>query len=361
MPGARACEACLGRTWLLARLASHLERVRGRLEPLLALGSEELVEAVAGSRRDAIAAELARFDARAASEHAVAAGLETICACDAGYPARLRDLEAPPAVLHVAGGLDRFLGLAGSEPVAIVGSRKASSYGLEVAHALGRGLGAARVCVVSGMAYGVDAAAHAGAIAGHGTTVAVLPGAADRPYPAAKRGLHRAIAEHGAVVSELPPGAKPWRWMFPARNRVIAALSELTVVVEAGRRSGSLVTARIAGALGRTVGAVPGRVTSPLAEGPNALLARDAALVRGPQDALDLLFGAGVRAAPLELRPALEPALRVLLDALAAGADTPAALSGAGLGAGEGLAALASLELAGYIRRGIGGRFRVIP
>src|SRR5437763_1581466 len=175
-----------------------------------------------------------------------------------------------------------------------------------MARALARGLASSGVTLVSGMAFGIDSAAHSGALAGGGATVAVLPGSADRPYPTSKRKLHREIVAAGAAVSALPPGAEIRRWMFPARNRVIAALSAITVVVEAGGRSGSLVTARCARELGRSVGAVPGRVTTPRAAGPNALLADGARVVRDTQDVLDALFGAGVRTANSERRSELD-------------------------------------------------------
>ena len=147
--------------------------------------------------------------------------------------------------------------------------------------------------------------------------------------------------------------------MFPARNRIIAALAAMTVVVEAGERSGALLTAGFARSLGRPVGAVPGRVTSPLSDGPNQLLADGAYVVRAPQDVLDLLFGAGARRVPAAEQPSCRRELRVLLAAIAEGEDTAGALARAGLPAERGLAALASLELAGYVRREPGGRFSV--
>jgi DNA processing protein len=162
-------------------------------------------------------------------------------------------------------------------------------------------------------------------------------------------------------VSELPPGTKAWRWAFPARNRIIAGLAAMTVVVEAAERSGALLTARFARALDRPIGAVPGRVTSSLATGPNELLAAGAHVVRGPQDVLDALFGAGARQATIDEKADLAPELRMLLAAIGDGHDTPAALALAGLAPEHGLAALASLELAGYVRRLAGGRFSVVP
>jgi DNA processing protein len=357
----RPCDDCLASAWLLGRLAAHLEPVRGRIEAVLSLDPDDLIDAVGGDHRQALRRELDRFEPDGARAHSRSAGLEAICRCDPRYPPRLLALERPPAVLHVAGGSERFLELVDADPVAIVGARRASGYGLDVARALGRGLGSAGVSVISGMAMGVDSAAHAGAVEAAGATVAVLPAGADRPYPAGKRSLYRQICESGAAISELAPGTDVWRWMFPARNRVIAALAAMTIVVEAGERSGSLVTATIAHRLGRIVGAVPGRVTSSHAVGPNGLLAAGGAVVRGPQDILDLLFGHGVQTVKLHLRAPLDPGLQRLLAAVAAGNDTPAALSRAGLAPGDGLAALASLELAGYVRREPGGRFSVLP
>jgi DNA processing protein len=358
----RSCDRCLGRAWLLGRLAGHLDRARARIDEVLVLDDDQLIAAVGGRRRGALARELERVRGTAATSHVAAPGIETVCRCDPEYPPALLALPSPPAVLHVAGGLDRFLSLARQDPVAIVGARRASPYGLDVARSLGRGLAGAGVTVLSGMALGIDSAAHAGALAAAGAgTVAVLPGPADRPYPAGKRALYRQIVDAGAVVSELPSGTEPRRWAFPARNRIIAGLAAMTVVVEAGQRSGSLVTARRATEAGRPLGAVPGRVTSPQAAGPNALLADGACLIRGAQDVLDRLFGAGVRAAGKNGRDTLSPELRALLGAIAEGRDSAAALARAGVPAEQGLAALASLELAGYVRRGAGGRFRIVP
>jgi DNA processing protein len=356
-----ACDACVGRSWLLSRLAGHLERVRSRIEPLLALGDEELIAAAGGDHRQSVLRERELLDIEGLRSRAAAAAVELICRCDPAYPARLRSLPSAPSVLHVAGGIDRFLRLASGEPVAIVGARKASPYGLEVARSLGRGIACAGLTVVSGMALGIDSAAHVGALAVEGPTVAVLPCGPDRPYPPAKRALHAQIRARGAAISELPPGTEAWRWTFPARNRIIAALSAMTVVVEAGKRSGALLTAGVAFRLGRPVGAVPGRVTSPVSAGPNALLTAGARVVRGPHDVLEALFGADAPAVPPNDREELSAELALLLAAIGDGHDTPAALARAGLAAQDGLVALASLELAGYVRREPGGRFSIVP
>jgi DNA processing protein len=327
----------------------------------LALPDDELIAAVGGRHRAEIEHEFLRLEIRPLLKAAGEAGVELICRCHPDFPSRLRDLESPPAVLHVAGGLARLRELAEEDSVAIVGARRATAYGLDVARSLGRGLGRAGLIVVSGMALGIDSAAHVGALDAPAPTVAVLPGPAERPYPARGRRLHRRIVAGGAGVSELPCGSAVWRWTFRARNRIIAALAATTVVVEAGERSGSLLTARYARALGRPVGAVPGGITSPVAAGPNGLLAAGAYVVRGPQDVVDQLFGAGVRFAAADSRPALSRELRRVLDAVARGHDTAGALTRAGFPAGAGLTALAELELAGYVARGAGGRWRVVP
>jgi DNA processing protein len=353
----------VARAWLVGRLAGHLEPVRGRIDEALELGDDELIAAVAGRELAAIERDRERLDVAEQRAACQEASVEMVCRCDPHYPERLRDLDAPPRVLHVAGGMRRLLALAEAEPVALVGSRRPSEYGREMARTLARGVASAGVTVVSGMALGVDSAAHTGALdARSGATVAVLPGGVDRPYPATGRPVYRKIVARGAAVSELPPGVKARRWMFPARNRIIAALAAMTVVVEATERSGALITARIANHLGRTVGAMPGRVTSRLAVGPHSLLADGALLVLGPGEILEELYGPD---APMQLqlteRPPLDAALTVLLDGLGDGADTAVAVAAAGFSAGDGLAALSWLELGGYVRRAPGGRYTVVP
>jgi DNA processing protein len=359
-----ACPDCLRRSWLVARLGPQLElaRKRGRDLPLVFdLPDARLIAAIAGGVRAQVERGYDTFDAQTAAARCAAAGVETMCRCHREYPRRLAAAPGCPAVLHTVGGRDRFAAALAGDAVAIVGSRRGSSYGLEVARSLGRSLGAAGVTVVSGMALGIDSAAHAGALEASGATVAVLPGGAERPYPASKRGLYRRIVASGAAVSELPPGSQSRRWGFPARNRIIAGLCAMTVVVEAGERSGSLITAAVAEDLGRTLGAVPGRVTSALSKGTNDLLLRGARVVRGAGDVLDAMFGAGVHAVPAE-RPdtALRGELSDLLGAIGDGCDTLAALVASGRGAQATLTALAELELEGRLRREPGGRYLVL-
>lgn len=354
-----ACDDCLRRSWLLARLSGHLEPARGYIEAVLALSDEELVAAVGGEQRVALLRGLDDVKPGQLRELGARAGLGQICRCDPRYPRRLADLRAPPAVIHIAGGLERFLEMVDGEPVALVGTRRPSPVGNGIARSLGRGLTAAGLTVISGMAMGVDSAAHGGALAVGGRTLAVLPASPNRPYPPSKRRLYAEIVATGAAVSELGAPAVR-RWMFPARNRLIAALASTTVVVEAGERSGALLTAGFAQTLGRPVGAVPGSVGSPATVGSNGLLADGAYVARSPQDVLDAIYGAGARVAKPDSRPELASEQRRLLAALGLGLDSTAALARSGYAVDDGLAALAALELAGYVRRGPGGRFTVI-
>jgi DNA processing protein len=204
------------------------------------------------------------------------------------------------------------------------------------------------------MAMGVDSAAHEGALEAGARTVAVLGGGADVPYPATKRALHARLGEQAVVLSELPAGFRPRRWSFPARNRIIAGLGAVTLVIEAASGSGALITARIARDLGREVGATPGQVTSPLAAGPNELIRDGAHLVEGPQAVLDLLFGVG-RRRPREAAVDLTPDLARVLDSVRNGAGTIETLTGGDRRPPEVMATLAELELRGLVRRTAGG------
>jgi DNA processing protein len=355
-----ACDRCLRRGALLRALVPWIARAldeRRRLSDVLALEDEELIEAICGAKRGAVDAELARFDAREARAQASALGLETTCRHEDRFPARLGDGEDAVAALWLRGDARWLEALATERPVALVGARRASPYGLEVARSLARNLAGAGVPVVSGMALGIDSAAHEGALEAGGLTVAVLAGGADVVYPRSRRGLHRRIAETGLVVSELPPGTQPHRWSFPARNRIMAALAAMTVVVEGTVRSGSLITAGFAADLGRDLGAVPGQATSALAEGPNDLIHAGACLVRSAADVLDSLYGAGGRPHREAVPPSLSPELAALLEAVERGEGSPDALAAAASEAAAVLAGLSELELLGLVRRGAGGRY----
>jgi DNA processing protein len=363
-----ACDDCLRRTWLIERVSGYLEFQRKRVDDVLSLADEPLIELWQECRErrgteDALDREYRRFGAaraEAARARAEAAGLELMCVCETAYPQRLRRLFSPPAVLHVAGGMRRFLELAAADPVAIVGTRRPTTYGTDVATLLGRGVSVSGLCVVSGMAMGIDAAAHRGALAGGGRTIAVLPGNAGVPYPKTNQQLHRQILLTGVAVSELGVGSSVRRWTFIARNRIIAALAELTIVVQGKSRSGALTTANLARRLGCRLGAVPGSVLTSQSEGPHRLLRDGAVLIRDPQDVLDSLFGAGARAVLDPALNGLRDEQRAVLEAIRSGADTLAALSAAGIGGGDALRLLAELELAGCVRRATGGRYVVV-
>ncbi|HWM09880.1 MAG TPA: DNA-processing protein DprA [Solirubrobacteraceae bacterium] len=356
----RACDDCLRRTDLVAALAGWLDiewRRRDAPGRVLARSDEVLLGSCA---LPGVRPRYERFDPVVAREGISAAGLMAVCRCDDAYPERLLDLPDPPAVLHVAGDLAC---VGGADSVAIVGARRATSYGLTVARDLGARLSATGVTVVSGLALGVDSAAHAGALEGGAAPVAVLAGGADRPYPASKRQLHAAVRAAGAVVSELPPGFGIHRWAFVARNRLIAALAQVVVVVEATRRSGSLTTADLGAEIGRTVAAVPGRVTCAVASGTNELIRDGAVLVRGVSDVLESLteLTGATYDAQRARGSGLEPDLARLLEAVGAGHSTLPMLANHGFDPRGALAGLGELESAGLIRRGFGGRYERVP
>ncbi len=194
------------------------------------------------------------LDPGAVAEELEQKGSEALCVHRAPYPRALAESADPPPALWVLGGLDRLERALAAPAVTVVGTRRPSPYGREMAYALGRDLAQAGVTVVSGLALGIDAASHRGALDGRGAPVAVVANGPDIAYPRTNTDLWRRVAERGVVVAELPPGQRPYRWSFPARNRIMAAVAEATVVVEASQPSGSLITAGFADGLGRTVG-----------------------------------------------------------------------------------------------------------
>ena len=207
---------------------------------------------------------------------------------DEDYPALLKEIHDVPARLWLSGDLQV---LSSGIRVAIVGARQCTSYGKKVAFDLAKGLAEQGIVVVSGLAYGIDTAAHQGALAGRGKTVAVLGCGLDIPYPAQNQELRKQILENGILISELPPGTEAAPWTFPRRNRIISGLSQGVIVIEAGLKSGSLVTARMALEQGRDVFAVPGDIHSSLSAGTHRLIQQGAKLVASIQDVLDELPG----------------------------------------------------------------------
>lgn len=205
-----------------------------------------------------------------------------ITLADTAYPPLLREIPDPPPFLYVCGHLKTSL-----LNIAVVGSRNATKYGLTITRCLGSDLAALGITVVSGMALGIDTAAHYGALEGHGNTIAVLGSGLDRIYPASNKKLFYKIAEQGAVISEFPLETEPEGHNFPQRNRVISGICQGTVIVEATRRSGSLITARIAAEQNRDVFAVPGSIHSFKSTGSHTLIKQGAKLVENAQDIVE--------------------------------------------------------------------------
>jgi DNA processing protein len=353
MAETRACPECLRRSWLLADLGPYVERVAtgevgSRSPELLRLLNEDLVEVAAPKVAGQLLARVAALSEERLNEELELAGCWACCRHGDLYPSHLRDADDAPWALIGRGDAGLLDGLEPFQAVTIVGARRATAYGREVARELGRELAAAGMIVVSGLAFGIDGCAHRGALDG-GRTIAVLGCGPDVAYPSSHRTLWRRICETDLVVSELPPGATPWRWTFPARNRIMAALAGMTVVVEAATRSGSLITTDLAADLGRDLGAVPGPVTSRASAGPNGLLASGAHLVRDAQDVLDAMLGPGRRPVARS-GPELDPRLQAVLAAVEAGESTCDAVATAtGIAGPAAAAALSRLELLGYL------------
>jgi DNA processing protein len=239
---------------------------------------KESLESMFGQGRKALEAQVAEEIARAAERGIIILPYE-----DSRYPALLKEIHDPPPVLYVYGSSDTL----NCSGIGLVGSRAATRYGRDVAGQLGSGLALQGFTIVSGLALGIDTAAHQGAIGGGGKTLAVLGCGLDVIYPYANRNLYKKVAENGAVISEYPLGTKPESFRFPARNRIISGLSLGVVVVEAALRSGSLITANHALEQGREVFAVPGRIDSVKSGGTHTLLQQGAKLVHSISDIVE--------------------------------------------------------------------------
>lgn len=351
-----------------ARRHKHLVATFGSARAAWLAPLEELAAAGLGEK-GAAGLCTARGDtpeaaAAGATELAEAGAWQVICLPQQEYPALLREIYDPPATLWVKGTIPA------GPAVAIVGSRRATPYGLRVARQLAEDLAEAGVTVISGLARGIDTAGHRGALAGGGRTVAVLGCGIDQVYPPENAALHEEIADRGALVSELPPGSEPSAGNFPARNRIISGLAAATVVVEAGERSGALITADLAGEQGRDVMAVPGNITSPGSVGCNRLIADGARLVLSAADILDqsallppAVRSRGGREAAGEAESQSAETLgdsrwdAVLAAITDCGVSIDEIVSVTGLGTAEILAALTSLQLSGRIEAIPGGRF----
>jgi DNA processing protein len=309
----RACGGCLRRAWLVASLAGHIDRAvsatpGSRARELLALSDEELARALARKRAASFLRRAVGRDPQRMLAAVVGSGAWATCRHDELYPVALHDLGDAPPVIFGRGRAAILAELGRYGAVTVVGSRRPSRYGRELASELGGGLAAAGFAVVSGMAMGIDSAAQKGALQAGGLTIAVLGCGVDVAYPPRSARLYAQIVERGLVIAELPPGTQPWRWTFPARNRIMAALGAMTVVV----------------------------------------------------DVLDALLGPGEaeRRTPAARGPALERDLAEVLGLVERGAGNADSLARAsGLDPGSLATALVRLELSGYLRCNGDGRY----
>ncbi|MDN5326965.1 MAG: processing protein [Moorella sp. (in: firmicutes)] len=284
-----------------------------------------------------------------------AAGIGVITIEEEAYPPELKRIYDPPPVLYWRGSRFPEEGL----KIAIVGTRRATAYGLKVAGELAAGLAEAGVGVVSGLARGIDAAAHRGAIQGGGMTWGILGCGVDIVYPREHRELYRQVMERGAIISEFPPGTPPDAGHFPARNRIISGLTAGTVVVEAAARSGALITADLALEQNRDVFAVPGPITSRYSQGPHDLIKQGAKLVTGVADILEEYEPQSLWSLPREearasvTLNAIEEKVLAGLEAIPSHLDV--IMAATGLPPGELNTALIMLEMKQLIRRLPGG------
>jgi DNA processing protein len=375
-----ACDRCLALSTLTVRQAKVPVLRDGTLEkdendePVipaallvrdaagLAPHPAQLARATAGvlpSRAIQLAADLKDWTAAAMRDDAWRAGLSLLCRCSELYPAPLHDLTDEPPVIYVRGDL-ALLRHCPDRAISMVGTRHPTATGRSAARRIGAGIGRSGGVVVSGMALGIDAAAHEGALSVGAPTIAVLASGADRATPGSNRNLYARILDAGAVVSEMPPGLRPLVWGFPARNRIIAALGKGTLVVEAPLKSGALITVEQAHDIGRETFAVPGSLASDVSEGTNLMLQEGAgAVIDGAHLAGTLLsLDPGQRAAGPQDGPGALVHAALTHGPLTVGELARHAASS--LGHAELDEVLLDLELAGWVERRPDGRYRIV-
>ena len=347
--------------WVAVRSAPGVGDVTGRLlverlgGAMAVVGADASILVAAGcpptvARRIGTAKALAA--ARAEVARVVAAGARVVPYRTPEYPAPLREIHDAPLYLVARGAP-----LDDAPAVAVVGSRRATSYGRDAARRFAEGLAQAGVTVVSGLARGVDGAAHEGALAAGGRTVAVLGSGIDVVYPPEHLSLAERLVATGTLLSERPVGTEPLPGNFPARNRILAGMTHGTIVIEAAERSGSLITARLANECGREVFAVPGRIDSPLSFGAHLLIRQGAILVRDLDDVLAEIAPAlrargGRSGQALPALAAGDADVRRVLHLLADGpASCDELIAGTGISSQKILAILLDLELSGTVTR----------
>lgn len=346
---------------LQARTGSSLISRLGELPPssILKMSAKELAARVKMTDRAARSFDSLRhdFDPDAIVERLTEKGITALTPADEGYPERLTEMPDPPPALFMDGALPQ------GPTVAIVGSRKASPTGIGVARSLGRTLGERGVCVVSGLALGVDAASHQGALDGGGPTVGVLGSGIDVVYPRSNRRLFDNVRDNGAIISEYYLGEAPLAWRFPARNRIIAGLGDVLVVVEAAEKSGALITARHALDAGGDVWAVPGPPGVPECRGSNKLLADGAGVLWDIPEFVESIAPEPIResgkktAEPHIPEELPENEARALAGVGFESTPVDVAAGRSGMAVQELLSALTLLELKGYVERDEAGAF----
>jgi DNA processing protein len=308
-----------------------------------AYAAERGVDARSGVRDAQFGAYVRAFDSKRYLRALRARGLRWLPRDDVDFPPLLAAIHDPPAGLFLRGSAAPEL--LARPAVAIVGARACSPYGAQVARMLGRELARAGLIVVSGLARGIDGEAHRGALDAGGVTVAVLGCGIDRDYPAAHAELARRITRSGVIVSEYAPGVEPAPWRFPARNRIIAGLCSVTVVVEARERSGALITTDFALEEGREVFACPGEITSALSAGTNELLRLGATPLTRPVDILEQ-FGLSER---LDAPASLSADATTVAEQLDSAKTIDELVRSSGLDAARVAVALSELELGGFV------------
>ena len=350
------------KAWLALSLTRGLGG-EGARRLLMEFGSPEAVFAASpGSLKSLVKANVAAEIAMGIDDDLLAATMLWLEDCnnhivtlaDSDYPQALLNTIDPPLLLYVKGRLD----LLNLTALAVVGSRNATPQGIHNAEAFARSLSDSGLCIVSGMAHGIDAAAHRGALQGQGSSIAVIGTGLDKVYPAANRDLAHLLAAQGALISEFPLGTPPLAANFPRRNRIISGMSIGCLVVEAGLQSGSLITARLALEQGRDVFAIPSSIHAPQSKGSHALIKQGAKLVETAQDILEELGGQIAAPAQASETHGANPALLEHLGFDPVDMDTLGARSG--LTVAELSAMLLALELEGCVSALPGGLYQRI-
>ncbi|OYW66100.1 MAG: DNA protecting protein DprA [Hydrogenophilales bacterium 16-64-46] len=342
----------MGNTSLLRLLTAF-----GSPEAVLSCGRGALAPHLTGAQIDALLAGPDAAELAAAHAWLGQPGNSLMTLADADYPQSLLEIADPPAILYCKGRR----GLLGQPGLGVVGSRNATAQGVRDAEAFAQALSDAGLTIVSGLALGIDAAAHRGGLAGTGSSVAIVGTGLDRIYPARNKALAHQLVERGLIVSEFPLGTAPLPGHFPRRNRLISGLSRGVLVVEAAPDSGSLITARVATEQGREVFAMPGSIHSPLSRGCHALIKQGAKLVESAADILDELAWHTRLTPPRFAEASAHSPADPVLDAFDGAPTTADALAErTGLTLDTLSAKLLTLELEGHIASLPGGRYQKI-